>query len=111
DVDADHPQRPGGEAAAAQRVVAHERVDVGEPGAVAAAAVQDESWLGGQRLAVEDRREERIGVGEVARVRGGAGTDVQLALDVPAVPGGRRGELARVELRQAGERGQVGGGE
>jgi hypothetical protein len=111
EVGADERQRVLVEVAPAQRAVAHERVDASQPARVAAAGVEHEPRLRGERLAVEDLGDRAVGVAEVAAVRGGAGADVQLALDVPlaAIAGSAAGaaERAGVQLGQAAEQRQV----
>ncbi len=52
-------------------------MDVGQPGAVAAAHVGDEVGLVLDRIAVEDVEEYVVGVGKVAPMCGGAGQDIQ----------------------------------
>ena len=96
--------------------LADELVDVHEPAAVVAAGEHDEARLVGERLAVEDARDDRVGVGEVAPVRDRARAQVHLVLDVPladAVVAGRvrGGQLAAVEVGQPGEHRQVGADE
>ena len=89
---------------------------VHEPAAVVAAGEDDEARLVGERLAVEDARDDRVGVGEVAPVRDRARAQVHLVLDVPlagVVVAGRvgGGQLAAVEVGQPGEHRQVGADE
>ena len=119
-VDADHRQRALVEVAAAQRPVLYERVHVYEPAAVVTAGQDDEARLVDERLAVEDAGDDRVGVGEVAPVRDRAGAQVHLVVDVPVAVGVGvavavgpvgGGQLASVQVGQAGEHRQVGADE